>query len=751
MEFLLVSAVCLGCKIRRTTVGSAGKHWLSLLFLLFCAVSAYAQNIDSLYQSLPEVMISGKKPLITYKDGKMVYNVKDDPESKNLDLMQSLRKMPIIMVSDNQEVSIAGSRKFKVLLNGKEYAVMEKNLQDLLKTIKAGDIDRYEVITEPSAKYSDKGYTAVLNIVTLSGRTFKGYSTNVYGNANSYLSHNLSAFGTVQFDKLILSAEIKNNNSWNEPAVSGTSDIENLLNPSVGFSHADFADVSSDRRCGYSVRVNASYEFDDRNLLNAEAYLMHGNGRNQRTENTSVYNSVKSPVYGYGMYTRSRWSNEDYGVSVNYQHQLSGKGGMLTFSYDFLHDRNETRKDASVTDVASPDSLKKYLGDLYDYDYRMPRTTPVHTFQADYAATFGSSSVDAGVKYINRKKESRYRKGSFDEEGELLNTDYSDMSDLEEVMRLYGEYSYRKNKLMLSGRLFYDYSRNEHRYQQNAERNFGRTSHTVIPHVVVTYQFSPRLRMVAESKYSVLRPDIAYLNPFVEEYPQSRSYGNPDLDNEIVFSASAMMQYFTQKMFSMFTVSAFNLNNGIEKYSWTDANGVINSTYGNINRHMGVTVSNYTNYRLGRGTMISVNPFVYYNRYRCPMLDVKKDVWTFQCNVVLQQALPLGLSLQAMASGKTKEYGLQYETDGYFRHSLTLSRYFLKNNALQVLLQADNPFMSDDTRTYLLSSDSFVRHIDTTNSLRSFSLSVRLNLGKLQMKVKRTKTSIVNDDVKEFD
>ena len=80
---------------------------------------------------LKEVAVTAQKPLIKVDFDKITYSMESDPDSKTNNALEMLRKVPLITVDGDENVTLNGQSNYKVLVNGKSSSMMSKNFKDV--------------------------------------------------------------------------------------------------------------------------------------------------------------------------------------------------------------------------------------------------------------------------------------------------------------------------------------------------------------------------------------------------------------------------------------------------------------------------------------------------------------------------------------------------------------------------------------------------------------------------------------------
>ena len=118
-------------------------------------------RLDSLYQTLPEVMITGERPIVKAAQGKLVYDlprlIRNLPVDNAYD---AVKELPGV-IEMNGGLQLAG-QGVTVILDGKVTTLSTGQLYALLRSIPASRIEKAEVMYNAPARYQVRG--ALINI-----------------------------------------------------------------------------------------------------------------------------------------------------------------------------------------------------------------------------------------------------------------------------------------------------------------------------------------------------------------------------------------------------------------------------------------------------------------------------------------------------------------------------------------------------------------------------------------------------------
>ncbi len=165
-----------------------GNHLFRLLevnLFSFICCSAYAQvsdnaSVDSLLQTLPEVMVRGERPVVKAEGAKLVYDLPRMLEGTGVsNAYDALKELPSVV--EMQESLALGGQPVTVIIDEKVQTLTKEQLYGLLKAMPASRLAKAEVLYNAPARYQVRG--TVINIVlkhsdleSLQGEAYGSYA-----------------------------------------------------------------------------------------------------------------------------------------------------------------------------------------------------------------------------------------------------------------------------------------------------------------------------------------------------------------------------------------------------------------------------------------------------------------------------------------------------------------------------------------------------------------------------------------------
>ena len=690
-------------------------------------------------KQLKGVEVVAQKPLVKMETDKMAYDVQADNDSKASTVLDMLRKVPMVIVDGQDNITVNGQSSFKVYVDGKPSVMFSSNPSQVFKAMPASMVKSIEVITNPGAKYDAEGVGGVLNIVMNASANSKmnknGYNGNVSLTAAA-IGLRLSSFISGQQGKFSYSANIMNNRG----RVKGVeTEMERIASDG---SRMIYNQTGSTRMPFTMANVSLGYEIDSVSNVSATLGITQFEMNNDGHPTTTFTGGSYGTGFSYGNAMTMKNVNNSYNGSLDYQRFLSkSRTSSITLSYLFTTSpaRSENRRiyDPVSALVTIP------LADLYSE--AKTRGTE-HTLQVDYITPLSKTQqLNTGVKYINRRSTSDSRfydiVGGVEQYDPAKSVNYK---NLQSVLAEYAEYKVTLKNVSAKAGLRYEHTWESVDFVLGAGSNFKKNYGNLVPSASVTYNLSPTKNIGVNYGMRITRPGITYLNPYVDRSnPTIISYGNSDLEVEKTHNINLVYNTFSRKFMANFTLGTMFANNKIEEYSFMQS-GILNRTYGNIVQSKSFNFNTFMNYSLSKNTRIMLNLNLEYADLKSAQLNQHNSGWMATAYLGLQQTLPWDLKWNVNLTGSTTRYTLQgYQTGNNMLIS-TLSKS-LFNDKLNLSLLYIAPL------TGKLKIDQYSKGHDfeTTTRIRiplqNLMFTVSWNFGNTKKTFQQRSSKITND------
>src|SRR5439155_8257802 len=138
---------------------------------------------------LHETVIKSEKSLFNNTIDRRIYNVDHDVMARSSTANDILQNIPSVQVDLDGNVSLRGSSDVTILINGKKSPLMGKSRADVLQQLPAAGIEKIEVITNPSARFTPEGISGIINIV-MKQSAGSGVSGDATGHVGATDRHN---------------------------------------------------------------------------------------------------------------------------------------------------------------------------------------------------------------------------------------------------------------------------------------------------------------------------------------------------------------------------------------------------------------------------------------------------------------------------------------------------------------------------------------------------------------------------------
>jgi Outer membrane protein beta-barrel family/CarboxypepD_reg-like domain len=470
-------------------------------------------QLNEIPESLDEVTVIAKKPTITRKPDRLIFNVENTALSEGSTL-GVLKNTPGIIVSEGS-INIKSSPA-TVFINNRKVQLTNEELITLLESAPANSIKSVEVITNPPASYdADSG--SVINII-MSKNLVTGYRGSMFANYTQGVFPRYNA-GTSHYFKNN-KVNLNLNYSFTKKKINRDQDdtvnfLENLdpLQEDVYEIYEIWESNTNRNTWSETHNLNLSFDYylDDKNTLSLTSTGLYTPYFKYKLKNNTTINDENSVFQGsYTSDNISRDNKYNIGTDLIFKHDFENNAN-LTFNahytiYDYERHQNVFTNNFDANNDFQNNS---------EFNTIANQKTNIITGKIDYSLpTNETSSLDLGVKYSNINTDSDIVRLDVIGGSEVINTDNTDafMYD-EKVFAAFGNYSTSWDKWDLSLGLRVEQSNIEGKSisvgETNTQDYFG-----WFPNASLSHQVLEDVIIYGNYKRSITRPSYTSLNPF---------------------------------------------------------------------------------------------------------------------------------------------------------------------------------------------------------------------------------------------
>lgn len=687
---------------------------------------------------LHEVVVEGQKTLVEEKVDRMVYNAEQDATTKGGDATDVLKRVPLLTVDADGNVSLRGSANVKVLINNKPSTISANSVADALKQIPADMIKTVEVITSPSAKYDAEGSGGIINIV-LKKNTLEGKFFNADITAGSRGS-NLGVNSAYRKGKMGLSM-----GAFVRPTYNVVSDFANEQVTRAGQTIYN-TQTAHNRNDGIQATYTFGWDYDFNKNNSLTASLRYGT-RNQNSyqdhllTTTQYADSSKATLQN----VKSTNIGGNFDASLTYTKKFAKKDRELNFLG--IYSRNDQNNGYVINALQLTDEslLERHKNDnpghtqetILQLDYQEPLhenhllefggKTTVRNVQSDY--TYYIASDPYGSYLIDNSRTS-------------TGFNYN-----QSISAAYASYTFTLNEYTLKAGARYEYTDIQAHFK--GQKDIAIPSYGVI---VPSINLSRKLKNGNLFKISynkrIQRPNLRDLNPNLQaSNPKNATQGNPNLKPE--YTHLAEIAYKTNIKNATINLSAFMRynTNDIQPARIIRKDTIISMSQ-NIGTEANYGISVFVSVPVSDKFTINGGTDTFYrilkNNSNDPNLNATMQGLTPNFRLFGSYNFSREWSFQFFASYQGRSYNLQGYRTSPINHSISVKKNVLGKNG-SLTLGLDN----FATPTYVVRSQLNSALLDQTTKNTLHNFIIKASFSYRFGRVAQTKKKQLDEDDRE--
>ncbi len=609
---------------------------------------------------LEEVVVTGVRGQMRFDLDRRVFNVDASVLSAGQSASELLEAIPSVEVDQDGEVSLRGNSSVTVWINGKESGLTADNRAQILEQIPGESIERIEVITNPSAKYSPEGTAGIINIVLKQDRR-GGYfgsaeiGANTRGGGNASFNINYSDSKWDLYGGVGFRMRHNKGGSWSDRVYDERNEAgENYFLRSDGVSHNHGNNLF--------VRLGATYHFSPKDEISLSGFGMFGH----RWSNTTIDYTSNLANHWLENVNKNRSNSNNHGAhgELGWLHKF-GEDHTLQATIGYNNwggpNNNVYRQHQEYADAEGTE-------DVYQAQKQEIKT----------------SSIEAKLDYSYRindylKVEAGYN-GTYSHENTPVTTWGAPEHDASTVLKdLYNRFIYDNNITAFyatlggrAGKFSYSGGLRAEAWQIRTQSlsygesrddvpRFRKNNFALFPSIFLSYSLPQDNEVQINYTRRIRRPWGGQLNSFQEiSNPTDIRYGNPELQPE--YSNAFELNYIKSWDNHMISLSGYlrTSDDIMTHLSYITADNVMYTTWDNVSERLNSGAELVVKNQLfNRVLDITTTANVYQSHLKAWQRDIVRDSKTYSLSGDKQNSfawdirsmisvrLPWNMSIQA--------------------------------------------------------------------------------------------------------
>jgi len=482
-------------------------------------------------QDIQEVTIVAQAKPYKVELDKKVYDPNQDLVSKGGTLHDILSGVPSVSVDTDGTVSMRGSSNVRFLINGKPSSMLGiDDDENALKTIPADQIDKIEVITNPSSKFEASGTSGILNIV-LKKNVKIGFNSSIIANIGYLPKTSLNA--NFSWRKNSWTWFINGGGGYREGKGKSETEItyKNLVQPTkpndrvleYQFQNSESNNYSNN----YNINGGFVYDYSDKTSFNFSAMVRNFKGNNNeilKLTDRFLILSGDDTTFGQRL-SNGKFDNLAMQADMGMDHKFDDDGQKIFLSLSLQ--KSGRNNSSNIEEISAP------KGTIVDNTSRKSESQTL-IGKADYELPLGDNAkIEAGYRVdINHNGYNSVVEST--DESNIFIKNYNNETKYKEIFNSF--YIQFKNKLGDFGYqlgLRDEISNIDIDYKNLAGSNIDKTKtyNDLFPSVFLSYEISDGKKFLVNYSRRINRPRAFFMVPF-PNYSNSKNIfeGNVDLN-----------------------------------------------------------------------------------------------------------------------------------------------------------------------------------------------------------------------------
>ncbi|SEE24750.1 Outer membrane protein beta-barrel family protein [Tenacibaculum sp. MAR_2010_89] len=454
---------------------------------------------------LSEVEITASKKVIENKNGNIIINVAKTRLSKESNTLDLLSKLPRIQIASNKSsIEVIGKGNPLIYIGHQRISI------DDLNNLSVSQIEKIEIINNPSSKYEAEGRSLLL--ITLKKEIQDGMKISVTETTSfkKHFNNYLNASTNFKHQK----ARFNLNISFNNLKIWESNSADYQI-PYKGIS-SDYLVVAKTNRKQAIIQGSFSYQFNKNNHLSVNSNL-----RTQKEPFTiNTITNINSDIINTKSFNDG---NRYFSTSnINYIKSLNNSNEFFFGAQYTFYDQRITN---SITNKFNVTPITTTINRLQKFNIN------TYTLKSNYTKKLKKKkTLEIGTSYTNTSTNSTINT--------FTNTIKQNYYFTEKNKAAYIQYSNNLSTLKYSLGLRFENNETDGKYSKNSNIIFKKNSTDFFPKLNIAYAINKKKTISLNYSKNITRPNYssttstsAFINPFLEF--RGNLHLTPSITNEV--------------------------------------------------------------------------------------------------------------------------------------------------------------------------------------------------------------------------
>jgi hypothetical protein len=584
-------------------------------------------------RQLANVEVVSKKKFIEQSADKMVVNPDASITTASENVYEILKKLPGITVDNSDNISMKGKQNVKILIDEKPTYVSSSQLAAMLKGMQGKNVDRIEIIENPSARYDAEGNSGIINIKTnhnkapgFNGSTFAGAEIASRFGWNSGLDLNMN-YGKFNV--------YGNYSLYNWAGSNGMTATRRFTSTALEGAYQLIGSDGHYNGQAHNYKMGADYFIKKNHVVSVMFRGSTGHNDFNNAGTTSFadkYLHIDSTLISTST-SNDRWKNQTY--NANYKWDIDSTGQSVSADFDYAwfdyHNPN-TQNGIFYNNTGNNLNHNIFVNTLQGSNIN------IYTAKVDYVLPVGKKfNFEAGLKTSFVNTDSK-----MDMAGYLVQNDHFIYKEDIQAAYINGKAQFNKTTLQLGLRL-------ENTISKGTSVTTNQVNDTsylkIFPSFFIQQKLNADNNINFNYSYRIGRPHYDMLNPFKWMIdPYTYNVGNPNLKPQ--FTHSLGLSHSLKG--ALITSLGYNYSSGLftQIIRQNDATKSVYQTNENLNNSVDFNASETFQFQPTKWWRLNGTVTGMYKEIQFESNAGKISRWSFNGNMSNSFSLPYKLEME---------------------------------------------------------------------------------------------------------